>query len=347
MSSSNPDDFAPLRGVRILDLSRHAPGPFCTLVSAALGAEVVKVESPAGGDPLRSIDAEAFGRLNAGKKSIVLDLKDDRGRRALLRLARSADALVEGFRPGVMSRLGLDYEHVKKVSPRLIFLSLTGYGQSGPYRARAGHDVNYMAVAGALQGVSRPLPLQVADFAAGGLFAVSALLAALLRRAETGEGIHLDLSMQHGLLSLMLLGGGEAADRLSGRYPNYGVYRTRDGGELSVGALEPKFWTAFCAAIGRPDLESRMGDPEARAEVQAVLAERDLAYWTGRFRRVDACVEVVSTHDDARLHPQAVHRGAGSTAFSMPFLPASLALGRAPDLGEHTEEILGAVSDRG
>ena len=337
---------APLRGLRVLDLSRYAPGPFCTLILAALGAEVIKVEPIPEGDPLRSLDPDAFERLNAGKKSIVLDLKSEAGNRALRKLAKDADALVEGFRPGVMFRLGLDYENLKDEAPRLLYLSLTGYGRDGPYRDRAGHDVNYLAAAGALEGVPRPPTIQVADFAAGGLFAAVAVLSAMVGRSGSSLGRHIDLSMHHGVLSMMMLASGEASSRLSGSFPNYAIYRTREGGALSVGALEPKFWAAFCAGIERRDLESRMLDPGAAAEVARVIEERDLAFWEERFSRIDACVEPVSAPEKARTHPQAVHRGVGP-GFSLPFLdgaPGSIDLGRAPRLGEHTEELIEALT---
>lgn len=307
---------------------------------------MIKVEARPEGDPLRAVDPEAFARLNAGKKSVLLDLKSEGGNRALRRLAMAADVLVEGFRPGVMSRLGLDYGSLKREAPRLVYLSLTGYGGEGPYGDRAGHDVNYMAAAGALEGVSKPLPIQVADFAAGGLYAAVAILSAMVGRADSRPGRHLDLSMHHGVLSMMMLASGEAASRLSGSFPNYAIYRTRDGGALSVGALEPKFWRAFCAGIERPDLEGRMLDREAVAEVSRVIEGRDLASWEERFRGIDACVEPVASPERAHLHTQAAHRGVGP-GFSLPFFDGSsgpIELGRAPRLGEHTGEVLGALA---
>jgi crotonobetainyl-CoA:carnitine CoA-transferase CaiB-like acyl-CoA transferase len=316
------------------------------LILAALGAEVIKVEPTPSGDPLRSLDPEAFDRLNAGKKSILLDLKSETGNRALRALAKNADVLVEGFRPGVMSRLRLDYESLKDEAPRLVYLSLTGYGADGPYRDRAGHDVNYMAAAGALEGAPRPPAIQVADFAAGGLFGVVAVLSAILGRTESSSGRHLDLSMHHGVLSMMMLVSGEAGSRLSGAFPNYAIYRTRDGCELSVGALEPKFWAAFCAGIERRDLEGRMLDRGAVAEVARVIEERDLAFWEERFSRIDACVEPVCSPAKARSHAQAAHRGVGR-GFSRPFFdgaPGSIDLGPAPRPGEHTEEVAEALA---
>jgi alpha-methylacyl-CoA racemase len=333
-------EMAPLKGVTIVDSSRYAPGPYCTLVCAALGAEVVKVEPPGDGDPLRGMDPAAFERLNAGKKSLALDLKSSEGRDALLRLAARVDVFVDGFRPGVVERLGIDYRSLASRAPSLVYLSLTGFGRNGPYRDRAGHDVGYMALAGALGGIESPLSLQVADFAAGGLFGVIGILAALLGKRASGAGCHLDLSMHHGLLSLMLLASGAAGDRLSGRYPNYTLYRARDGRRLAVGALEPKFWERFCAVLGRIDLVDRIGDPEARERVAEVIGERDLAYWTERFAGVDACVEPVLGPVEAEGHPQALHRGFDRSRFSLPFGESEAGLGRAPRLGEHTEALL-------
>ena len=249
----------PLAGTRIVDLSRYAPGPYGSLVCAALGAEVIKVEAPVGGDPLRQMDAQAFERLNQGKKSVVLDLKTEDGAAELRRLLAAARVVIESFRPGVMTRLGLDYASLRSAAPEIIYVSISGYGQSGPSAVRAGHDVNYMASAGALDGVGRPLPVQVADFAAGGLYAVVAILAALMeglqgQKETKGMGRFIDLSMHEGVMSLSRLADGDARDALSGRYPNYTVYTTKDGGALSVGALEPKFWEAFCDVVKRPRL---------------------------------------------------------------------------------------------
>lgn len=341
--ADQPARMAPLRGVTILDSSRYAPGPYCTLVCAALGAEVIKVEPPVVGDPLREMDAEAFDRLNAGKKSLALDLKASEGRGALIRLARRADVFVDGFRPGVVGRLGIDYPSLASGAPCLIYLSLTGYGQTGPYLDRAGHDVDYMALAGALGGAGVPLPLQVADFAAGGLFGVIGILAALIGRNASGAGCHLDLSMHHGLLSLMMLASGAAGDRLSGRYPNYTIYRTRDERRLAVGALEPGFWARFCSALGRGDLVDRIGDPGARDLVAEEIRKRDLADWVARFAEIDACVEPVLEPSEAEIHPQALHRGWRPSRFSLPFGENEGLSGRAPTLGEHTEELLVSV----
>ena len=343
-------EMKPLAGTRIVDLSRYAPGPYGSLVCAALGAEVIKVEAPVGGDPLRQMDAQAFERLNQGKKSVVLDLKTEVGAAELRRLLGTARVVIESFRPGVMARLGLDYASVQTAAPEIIYVSISGYGQSGPSAARAGHDVNYMASAGALDGIGKPLPVQVADFAAGGLYAVIAILAALMEGHESQESQEstsrfIDLSMHEGVLSLSRLsdGDGELSDRLSGRHPNYTVYTTKDGGALSVGALEPKFWKAFCDVVERPDWVTRTGDPELRAHVAELIQTRTRDAWEKLFREADACVEVVRTAREAFAHPQTTHRGQTLSDFQLPFGLTRTALGKAPELGEHTEEILGAL----
>ena len=322
--------MTPLEGTRILDLSRYAPGPYCTLVCAALGAAVVKVEAPPHGDPLRELDPVAFERLNAGKKSVLLDLKSDDGMTCFWKLVRSAHVLVESFRPGVMERLGAGFEQVNNEVPAMVYVSISGYGRSGARHDRGGHDVNYMARAGALHGVDRPLPLQVADFAAGGLYAVISILAACME----GQGRHIDLSMERGVASMMMLADGKAGDVLSGRYPSYTVYQTRDGQALSVGALEPKFWRNFCDVLKRPDLVARKDEPEARDEVAAILASRTAAEWESLFRSSDACVEKVVSPAEALET---------SLAYTLPFETPNKELDAAPGLGEHNEEILRAL----
>lgn len=328
-----------LHGIRILDLSHYAPGPFCSLLASELGADVIKIEEPRHGDPLRSLDEDAFRRLNRGKKSLTLNLKSDRGRRLLLRLAERSDALIEGFRPGVMDRLGLAFETLVERNPRLVYLSITGYGQQGPYRSRAGHDINYMAVAGALQ-VEVPR-IQFADFAGGGLYGAFALMAGLHKTATTGKGGYIDLAMLDGVVSLLGLAMSPFGDVLSGRYPNYGLYQTRDGRWLSVGALEPKFWEAFCEGIQRPDLVERIADPAARQEVARVIAGKDAADWDRVFEERDACVELVRDLGEALSHPQVSHRRMfDDRELALPFARPADSGKTSPGLGEHTLSLL-------
>jgi len=281
-----------LAGTRVLDVTRLAPGPFCTELLADMGAEVWKVEAPSGGDPLRALSPPAFETLNAGKKSVTLNLKAVSGRELFLKLAERADVLVEGFRPGVMADWGLSYRELHARIPTLVYASITGYGQDGPDRHRAGHDINYMAKAGAL-GREVP-PVQVADFAGGGLFAAFGIVAALHARDRTRRGAYVDVSMADGVRRLTSLLSSPAGDLLSGRYPCYGIYETADAERLTVGALEPKFWETFCEAIERPDLRGRSFDAEARPVVADALRTRSLDHWKSIFDAVDACVEPVT-----------------------------------------------------
>ncbi|HMT22378.1 MAG TPA: CaiB/BaiF CoA-transferase family protein, partial [Promineifilum sp.] len=266
----------PLATLKILDFTALLPGPYATMALADLGAAVVRVESPTRPDMVRSLppydgDTSAWhGVLNRNKRSLALDLKRPEAIEAIRRLVGSGyDVVIEQFRPGVMDRLGIGYEALRAANPALIFVSLTGYGQTGPLRDRAGHDNNYLALSGALSYSGRretgppPLGIQVADVGGGALGALVGLLAAVVHRAATGEGQHVDVSMfdmmvawQAHLIShyfvaeetpkpeSMALNGGRA----------YDLYETADGRRLSVGSLEPKFWEGFCAAIGRPDL---------------------------------------------------------------------------------------------
>ena len=327
-----------LRDTRILDFSRYAPGPFCSLLASEFGADVIKIEEPGHGDPLRSLDEDAFRRLNRGKKSLTLNLKSDRGRRLVLRLAERSDALIEGFRPGVMERFGLAFETLTEQNPRLVYLSITGYGQQGPYRSRAGHDINYMAVAGALkEEVPR---VQFADLAGGGLYGALALMAGLHKSATTGKGCYIDLAMLDGVVSLLGLAMSPLGEVLSGRYPNYGLYETRDGRWLSVGALESKFWDAFCEGIQRTDLVERMGDPVVRQEVARVIAGKSAAEWHAVFKDRDACVELVRDPRETLSHPQVSHRQMSDPELAVPFARPAASEKPAPELGEHTLSLL-------
>src|SRR5436189_1848780 len=260
----------PLQGIRVLDLTRLLPGAFCTLQLADMGADVVKVEEPTAGDymrwypPLHDGQSVLFNALNRNKRSVTLNLKADAGRQLFLALAERADVVVEGNRPGVMDRLGLGWPALRARNPRLVMCAITGYGQAGPLATRAGHDLNYMAIAGALslnapQGMSpHPLAVQVADLGAGGQAAAVAILGALLGVARGGEGRYLDVSMTDGALTWLAVPLAQervqgpiptGMHRLTGRYACYGVYRCADGRHLSVAALEPKFWRALCDAL--------------------------------------------------------------------------------------------------
>lgn len=330
------NQMGPLSGLRVLDLSRLLPGPFCTLILSDLGASVDKLEDPQAGDYLRIIPptkgglSGRYAALNRDKRSLCLDLKRPEGRAALSRLVRRYDVVVESFRPGVLDRLGCGWEALSRENPRLVLCSISGYGQTGPYRDRAGHDINYIALAGVL-GMGGPaggdpvLPgVQIADIAGGALWAAVGILAALHAARETGVGRQIDVSMCEGALSLMLpdLGNYDltgvaptrSSELLNGAAACYGVYRTRDGRHLSVGALEPKFWTAFNQALGRPvDFAELAAPPEEQAqirgEIQAILETRTRDEWEAVFAGVDACVEPVLAIDELEGHP--LHRARG------------------------------------
>src|SRR6266702_6346489 len=279
-----------LSGIRVLDLTRLLPGAFCTQLLADMGADVIKVEEPERGDYMRwppplvqhgegaPGQSALFNAVNRHKRSVALDLKTDRGKHALLRLVDTAHVLVEGNRPGVMERLEIGWPILHKRNPRLVMCSITGYGQDGPYASRAGHDLNYMAIAGGLglngerDGPPIPLSVQVADIGGGGLQPAVAILGALVGVQRGGEGRWIDASMTDGAVSWLKLAfaaqrAGERVargdQRLSGRYPCYRVYACQGGGFYSVAALEPKFWNALCQAMERPDLIERQYSEDA------------------------------------------------------------------------------------
>lgn len=375
------DGSLPLAGLKVLDLSRLLPGPYATLVLADLGAHVDKVEDPQGGDyirqmpPHRGEDSALFYALNRNKRSITLDLKSADGVAALKRLVRGYDVLVESFRPGVMDKLGVGYEVLRTENPRLVYCAISGYGQTGPDRLRAGHDLNYIARSGVLgYGGARDgapaLPgVQIADIGGGSLFAVAGVLAALLERERTGTGRLVDISMTEGALAFLhlhlasrMVMGVEGtplrrgAESLNGGYPCYGVYRTGDGRYLSVGSLEPKFFSGFCEAIGRPDLFASGYDTaeegaRARAEIARTLEGRTLSEWMSVFGPLDLCVEPVLEGDEVLQDPQLRERGMFVRAHDAqrgievdhlrtPLQRGGLPLNPPPALGQHTREIL-------
>src|SRR2546421_7248348 len=292
-----------LDGIRVLDLSRLLPGGYCTRLLLNQGAEVTKVEAPAG-DPMRRMPAGEilFQALHAGKQLVTLDLAHPHGRDKLYEHLRRADVLVEGFRPGVMDRVRIGYRALSEVNPRLVYCAITGYGSGGKLASRAGHDLNYLARSGALSLMPKAegLPvipgLQVADLA-GGLQAAFLILAALWERSRTGRGARVEVSMTALMVDWTALP--RAARRaglpglgLSGELPCYQVYAVADGW-ITVAALEPKFWTALCEVVGRKDLVARQFDPAAIGEVQALFKAATRSEWMRRFAHRDVCVEPV------------------------------------------------------
>ncbi len=290
-----------LEGVRVIDCSRLLPGGYCTQRLHDLGAQVLKIMPP-DGDPLRDLPGAAayFRALDEGKQIIELDLKSVAGRERLSAEIASSDVLVEGFRPGVMERMGFGFERVRAINSRMVYCAITGYGSSGPGARRAGHDLNYLARSGALslmpraQGIPTIPGIQVADHA-GGLQAAFLIVAALVARVRTGEGCRLEVSMTElmrtwTVLPRAAMRAGSAGLRLTGEVPCYQVYAVADG-FLSVAALEPRFWRNFCRSIDRDDLSARQFDPSATATVQQLLHGRTRAEWMEAFGDQDVCVE--------------------------------------------------------
>jgi crotonobetainyl-CoA:carnitine CoA-transferase CaiB-like acyl-CoA transferase len=367
----------PLSGVRVLDLTRLLPGPFATMVLGDLGADVVKVEDPRAGDwlrhlpPLEGEQSIAFAGLNRNKRSIAIDLSRPEGAAAFRRVARGADAVIESFRPGVLDRLGIGFEALRRENPGVVLCSVTGYGQDGPHALRAGHDLDYLAASGVLAAngpPDAPCPpgVQIADLAGGAWPAVAGILAALVGRSRTGKGAHVDVSMTEGALATMALplamawarGSPIARGRelLDGGAACYGVYRTRDGRHVALGAREPKFFAAVCEAAGRPELAARQGEEPQdalRAEVARIFAARTRDEWREFAEANDVCVAPVLEGDEPRHHPQLRARAAFvevPSAGGGPPAPAlasplrirgeAAPLGSAPRLGAHTVEVL-------
>ena len=321
----------PLQGIRVLDLTRLLPGPMATLQLSDMGAEVIKIEAPGAGDPARAMGpiptelSQFFKVINRGKVLLRLDLKDPDQREQLLKIVATVDVVVESFRPGVMTRLGLDWDVMKRRNPQLVMCSISGYGQTGPMAAMAGHDINYLAVAGVLEQIAGfdgtpALPnLQIADLLGGAQTAVQGILAALLSVKMGGSGRHLDISMTHAVFASNVMplvavknAGKPAApgnDLLTGGVACYQLYRTRDNRFVAVGALELKFWKVFCAVIERPEFATRhwmlgqaVGGADALAQIEELrryFAQQTLAHWVEKFREADCCASPVLRMDEA------------------------------------------------
>ena len=367
----------PLEGVRILDLTRLLPGNYCTLLLADLGADVIKVEEPGRGDYIRWTPPMVDGQgamhraLNRGKRSLSLNLKDPGGVELLTRLAVEADVLVESFRPGVLDRLGVGHAELSTANPRLVYCAITGYGQEGPYRDRAGHDINYIGYAGVLHATGLPggppvLPaVQVGDFG-GGMAAAIGILAALRGAEANGRGRFVDISMLDvvtswaAVLSSWLVATGAPPERgrmpLSGGLACYRVYEAGDGKHLAVGALEPQFWRALCDRLEVPELVGLHLDPsrqdEVAARLQAVFVTRPRDAWVADLEGLDTCVGPVNDVAEAREDPHARARGLLAHLEGTPVGPGPAIsvsghpppeLPPAPGLGEHTEEVLGSL----
>ncbi|MGB7648682.1 MAG: CaiB/BaiF CoA-transferase family protein [Pseudomonas fluorescens] len=370
----------PLASLKVLDFSTLLPGPFASLMLADMGAEVLRIESPTRMDLLRVLPPHDQGTsashayLNRNKRSLALDLKQAEALEIVRGLVKDYDIVLEQFRPGVMERLGLGYEALKAINPKLIYVSITGYGQTGPYKDRAGHDINYLALAGVASYTGRqdsgPLPLgvQLADVGGGSLHAVVGLLAAVIARQQTGVGQYLDVSMTDCSFSLNAMAG--AGYLACGVEPGwethvlnggsfYDYYRSRDGRWMSVGSLEPAFMQALCAGLGRPELAAHGLSPKPEQQkalklgLQVEFEKRSFDELCELFAGLDACVEPVLSLSEAVEHPQLkarqlvsqVPRGDGSTqaqiACPLKFsdgLPQPRHIGAA--VGAHSDEVL-------
>ncbi|MBM4330855.1 MAG: CoA transferase [Deltaproteobacteria bacterium] len=372
----------PLEGIKILDLTRLLPGPYGTMLLGDLGGEVIKVEEPEQGDYARWNPPHINGigsrhlLLNRNKKSITLNLKMAEGKAILSQMVKDgADVLIEQFRPGVMERLGLGYKDMAKVNPRLIYCSLTGFGQDGPYKNVAGHDINYIGIGGILGTTGLkdgPLAIpgiQIADLVAGGIYAVIGILTALVARQKTGRGQFVDTSMLDGVVSLIPdqaalffaegISPRPGERRLTGGLPQYNVYRTSDGKYLAVGALEEKFWANLCRGIGKPEWAEKIPrEKDGRCEVikeemAKIFLTKTQREWVDLLMEKDTCVTAVQsiaeTFDDPHvLHRkmlvETVHPRAGrvrqiGVPINFSETPGEIRT-PAPEIGEHTEEIL-------
>jgi alpha-methylacyl-CoA racemase len=375
----------PLNDVKVLDLTRLLPGGFCTLLLADLGADVIKVEDTGQGDYVRwappyygteeqtplGTRSAIYLALNRNKRSIRLDLKQDRGRQALIKLAETADVLVESFRPGVLDKLGVGFDILRQANPALVYCPITGYGQDGPNRDRAGHDMNYLGLNGVLSltGEADGPPIQsgaqIADLGGGALMAAVGILAALQEARRSGEGQLVDISMTDGSLAWLVMeagryfGSGEVPKRgevmLSGGIVCYRPYEAKDGW-VTCGALEPKFWQAFCRGVGREDLiEAQFEKPgsEVHREVEEIFKTKTRDQWRAFNDEHDAMIEPVLDLGQA-LESELVREREMVLSYEQPGLGEIEQLGfpiklsrtparvqrPAPALGEHTAEVL-------
>jgi alpha-methylacyl-CoA racemase len=356
--------------MRVLDLSRLFPGPYCSRILADFGAEVIRIERPGVGDWMRTLPPMAengeslqFRALNHGKKSITLNLKSGKGRTILLSLVETADVLLEGFRPGVLDRLGLGHEALRKANPRLVTCSLSGYGPEGLYRNQAGHDLNYQGLAGSLDLTGRRenppgMPGVLVADVAGGLWAALGILAALLEREQTGRGQQVDCSLLGATLACLpvevvqhLAGQPlqRGSSKLNGGLVCYNVYEARDGGYMTLAALEPEFWACFCRGVGRRDLLGQQFAPAVQGEpaydeLCALFKTRTREEWAATLAGVDACCEPLYTLGEALASaPVQALKMLGSAGLLPPVGLSAREVQpfeRAPALGEHTTAIL-------
>ena len=368
-----------LSGLRVLDLSRLLPGPFCSMLLADMGADIIKVEDPKLGDYIRWWSPK-IGKnsgfhvvLNRNKRSLTLNLKAPEGRKIFEELVAKADVVLEGFRPGVMHKLGLGYEQLSEINPRLVYCAISGYGYEGNRAAKAGHDVNYLALNGVLSYSGKDSPtmtgVQIADIGGGGLLAAFGIMAALFARERLGRGQFVDISMTDGALAWNCLRWGKfiadgivpspADDFLNHGFACYNIYETRDGRHMSLGALEPQFWKSFCRTMGKPEwegpeyFEPGAHQKELAASVAELFKQKTMAEWVERFRDADCCCEPVLNLSEMMDDPETRTRGMVVDlvhetwgAYRQLGIVPKLSLtpgaieSHAPELGEHTLPIL-------
>src|SRR4030042_6750240 len=324
-----------LDGLKILDLTRLLPGGYCSMLLADLGMEVVKVEDPFQGDyfrqmkPIHKEEGAYFLGINRNKKSMHLNLKTPEGKKIFFELAERFDVILEGFMPGVVERLGIGYPTIRSINNRIVYCSISGYGQDGPYRDRSGHDINYIALSGLLaisgEKFKPPTipPVPIADIGIGGTLSAFAILAALIAREKTGTGQYIDVSMAAGVISWLCMhmarffAEGISPNRgeyeMGGASPYYNVYETLDSKYISIGILEPKFWTNFCMALGREDLIAKQfveGNERHSLfeEIRKIIKTKTRKEWEDFFKDVDACFEPVLEIDEVISTPQFLYR---------------------------------------
>lgn len=357
----------PLQGVLILDSAHQYPGPYCSMLLGDLGAEVIKVEQPGVGDPARRSPG-FFKALNRNKKSVTLNLKKTAAQEILKRLVEGADVFTEGFRPGVAQRLGMDYQTLRAVNPRLIYCSISGYGQDGPYRDLPGHDLNYLAMAGILHSIrddrGDPIPpgIAIGDLSSG-MFAVIGIMAALMAREKTGRGQYVDVSMFDGLLSWMSIRFGLFFHSGSSERhydPGYGVYKGKDGRPFTLGiAHEDWFWDRLCRVVGLPDLvgipgpERQVRKKELVLRLRKAFAAQERDVWLRLLAEADVPAAPVRSPEEVlddphvrfreMIRPLKLPSGGAVQQVAFPVrlseTPAAMQ-SPPPELGEHTEEVL-------
>jgi crotonobetainyl-CoA:carnitine CoA-transferase CaiB-like acyl-CoA transferase len=358
-----------LEGIRVLDLSRLFPGPYCSMILADMGADVLRIE-----DQRFQGEGPGMPTVMRNKRHMTLNLKHPQGLDIFCRMARKADVVLEGFRPGVADRLGIGYEQMKKQNEKLIYCSVTGYGQDGPYKNMVGHDINYLSFGGVLgltgEAGRKPVipPIQVADMAAGGMYAAIGILTALFVRQKTGKGQYIDISMMDGIVAMLpfpasLLWGTQKAPRrgdslLSGRFPCYSVYETKDGEYISIGALEPRFWMELCRKLGREDyIPLQYDEGEKRGEIflfmEKTFKGKTRDEWLEELKDLDVCIGKVLHLEETFKDPQVVQRKMVtefedpkkgkmkllSSPIKMSATPPDIRRGPA-EFGEHTGEVL-------